>query len=120
VTTTVSLQAVVACWAAHLGCSEVQLTQPSTSVVRNGPDLASYRGATVVFRPPACVLAVPADWHEPAASRVGHRPPAEVFDIAHSSIDPARPPVFGCYADQVLAAAGMLEPWGLGCCTWAS
>jgi GNAT superfamily N-acetyltransferase len=171
VTTTVSLQAVVAFWAAHLGCSEVQLTQPSTSVVRNGPDLASYRGATVVFRPPACVLAVPADWHEPAASRVGHRPPAEVFDIAvlrqlfgagvdqvigpawlgyadasdfrpaltmetrlltdqdlpelqrladacgptawaHSGIDPARPPVFGCYADQVLAAAGMLEPWG--------
>jgi hypothetical protein len=39
---------------------------------------------------------------------------------AHSGIDPARPPVFGCYADQVLAAAGMLEPWGLGCCTWAS
>ena len=170
-TTTVSLQAVVAFWAAHLGCSEVQLGQPSTSVVRNGPDLASFCGATVVLRPPACVLAVPEDWYEPVASRVGHRPPAEVFDSAvlrqvlgaavdqvigpawlgyadasdfrpaptmgtrlltdqdlpelqrlaaacgpmaweHSGIDPARPPVFGCFAGEVLAAAGMLECWG--------
>jgi RimJ/RimL family protein N-acetyltransferase len=31
---------------------------------------------------------------------------------AHSGIDPARPPVFGCYAGRTLAAAGMLEPWG--------
>ena len=44
-TSTVNLQAVMAFWAAHLGCSEIQLAQPSTSVVRNGPDLASYRGA---------------------------------------------------------------------------
>jgi hypothetical protein len=50
-TSTVNLQAVMAFWAAHLGCSEIQLAQPSTSVVRNGPDLASYRGATVVLRP---------------------------------------------------------------------
>jgi hypothetical protein len=68
-TTTVSLQAVVAFWAAQLGCSEVQLAQPRTSVVRNGPELASFRGATVVFRPPACVLAVPADWYDPVASK---------------------------------------------------
>jgi GNAT superfamily N-acetyltransferase len=171
VTTTVSLQAVVAFWAAHLGCSEVQLTQPSTSVVHNGPDLANYRGVTVFFRPPACVLAVPADWYEPVASRIGRRPPAEVFDVMllrqvfgaavdqvigpawlgyadagdfrpvptmgtrllgdqdlaalerlaaacgpvaweHSGIDPARPPVFGCFDGEVLAAAGMLERWG--------
>jgi len=124
-----------------------------------------------VLRPPACVLAVPEDWYEPVASRVGHRPPAEVFDSAvlrqvlgaavdqvigpawlgyadasdfrpaptmgtrlltdqdlpelqrlaaacgpmaweHSGIDPARPPVFGCFAGEVLAAAGMLECWG--------
>jgi GNAT superfamily N-acetyltransferase len=170
-TTTVSLQAVVAFWAAHLGCSEVQLAQPSTSVVRAGPDLAGYRGATVVFRPPACVLAVPADWHASVASRLGQRPPAEVFDVIvlrqvfgtavdrvigpawlgyadasdvrpaptlgtrrlteqdlpalqrlaaacgptaweHSGIDPTHPPVFGCFAGDTLAAAGMLERWG--------
>jgi GNAT superfamily N-acetyltransferase len=171
VTTTESLKAVFAFWAAHLGCSEVQLAQPHTSVVRNGPDLASYRGATVVFRPPACVLAVPADWYEPVATRIGRRPPAAVFDVIllqqvfgaavdrvigpawvgyadgsdfrpaptrgtrpltdqdlpelqrlaaacgptaweHSGIDPARPPVFGCFAGDMLAAAGMLERWG--------
>jgi GNAT superfamily N-acetyltransferase len=170
-TTAVSLQAVVAFWAAQLGCSEAQLAQPTTSVVRNGPDLASYRGATVVFRPPACVLAVPADWYATVASRVGQRPPAEVFDVTllrqvfgaavervigpawlgyadasdirptptlgsrlltdedlpelqrlaaacgptaweHSGIDPARPPLFGCFAGDRLAAAGMLARWG--------
>ena len=170
-TTAVTLQAVVAFWAAQLGCSEAQLAQPTTSVVRNGPDLASYRGATVVFRPPACVLAVPADWYATVASRVGQRPPAEVFDITllrqvfgaavervigpawlgyadasdvrpaptlgsrlltdedlpelrrlaaacgptaweHSGIDPARPPLFGCFAGDRLAAAGMLARWG--------
>ena len=170
-TTTASLEAVVAFWAAHLGCGDAQLAQPRTSVVRNGPDLADYRGATVVSRPPACVLAVPDDWYELVASSVGHRPPAEVFDVSllrqvfgaavdkvigpawvgyadasdfrpaptmgprlladqdlpalrlladacgptdweHSGIDPARPPLFGCYADAALAAAGMLRPWG--------
>ena len=170
-TSTVNLQAVVAFWAAHRGCSEIQLAQPSTSVVRSGPDLASWRGATVVLRPPACVLAVPADWYEPVTSRLGRRPPAEVFDVnvlrkllgpavdqvigpawlgyadtsdlrpaptlgtrlltdqdlpelqplatdcgptawEHSGIDPARPPVFGCFAGERLAAAGMLERWG--------
>jgi GNAT superfamily N-acetyltransferase len=170
-TTTVSLQAVVTFWAAQLGCSEVQLAQPSTSVVCNGPELASYRGATAVFRPPACVLAVPADWYDPVASKIGQRPPAEVFDVVllrqvfgaavdqvigpawlgyadtsdfrpaptlgtrlltdqdlaalerlatacgptawkHSGINPARPPVFGCFAGDRLAAAGMLEQWG--------
>jgi RimJ/RimL family protein N-acetyltransferase len=30
----------------------------------------------------------------------------------HSGIDPGRPPVFGCFAGEVLAAAGMLERWG--------
>jgi GNAT superfamily N-acetyltransferase len=171
VTTTASLQAVVAFWAAHLGCSERQFAQAGTSVVRSGPDLAGYRGAMIVSRPPACVLAVPDDWYEPVASRVGRRPPDEVFDVgllrqvfgaavdrvigpawlgyadasdfrpaptmgarpltdhdlpelrrladacgptawAHSGIDPARPPLFGCYAEATLAAAGMLEPWG--------
>jgi GNAT superfamily N-acetyltransferase len=170
-TTTATLQAVVAFWADHLGCSRVQLAQPRTSVVPNGPDLASFRGATVMYRPPACVLAVPADWHAPVASRIGHRPPVEVFDVSvlrqvfgaavdmvigpawlgyadgsdfrpaptmgtrlltdqdlaalerlaaacgpvaweHSGIDPARPPVFGCFDGEVLAAAGMLEQWG--------
>ena len=170
-TTTASLQEVVAFWAAHLGCGRAQLAQPGTSVVRNGPDLVDYRGATVVFRPPACVLAVPDDWYEIAVSRVGHRPPSAMLDVAvlrqvfgsavdqvigpawlgyadasdfrpaftmgtrllsdqdlpalrrladdcgptaweHGGIDPARPPVFGCYAADVLAAAGMLEPWG--------
>jgi GNAT superfamily N-acetyltransferase len=170
-TTTASLQAVVEFWAAHLGCSLDQLAQPSTSVVPNGPDLASFRGATVMLRPPACVLAVPADWYDPVARSIGHRPPVEVFDphllrqlfgaavdqvigpawlgyadasdlrpaptmgtrlltdqdlpelqrlaaacgpVAweHSGIDPARPPVFGCFAGEVLAAAGMLERWG--------
>jgi GNAT superfamily N-acetyltransferase len=170
-TTTVSLRAVVAFWTAQLGCTEAQLSQPHTSVVRAGPELASYRGATVVFRPPACVLAVPADWVAPVASRIGRRPPAAVFDVTllrqvfgtgldqvigpawlgyadtsdfrpaptldtrlltdqdlpqlqrlaaacgpvaweHSGIDPARPPVFGCFAGDRLAAAGMLERWG--------
>jgi GNAT superfamily N-acetyltransferase len=171
VTTMVSRQAVVSFWAAHLGCSAAQLAQPRTSVVRNGPDLADYRGATIVFRPPACVLAVPEDWYERIAGRVGRRLPAEVFDVSlvhqvfgsavdrvigpawlgyadasdfrpaptmgtrllgrqdlaelerlaaacgtisweHSGIDPARPPVFGCFAGEVLAAAGMLDRWG--------
>lgn len=170
-TTTASLQVVVAFWAAQLGCSEDQLAQPGTSVVRAGPELAGYRGATIVFRPPACVLAVPADWYAPVASRIGQRPPAEAFDATllrqvfgaavdqvigpawlgyadasdvrpaptlgtrlltdqdlpelqrlaaacgptaweHSGIDPARPPVFGCFDGEVLAAAGMLERWG--------
>jgi len=30
----------------------------------------------------------------------------------HSGIDPARPPVFGCFAGEVLAAAGTLDRWG--------
>jgi GNAT superfamily N-acetyltransferase len=30
----------------------------------------------------------------------------------HSGIDPARSPVFGCFAGDRLAAAGMLERWG--------
>jgi GNAT superfamily N-acetyltransferase len=170
-TTTMSLQAVVAFWAAQLGCSEAQLAQPRTLVVCNGPELANYRGATVMFRPPACVLAVPADWYAPVASRIGQRPPAEVFDAnllrqvfgtavdqvigpawlsyadtsdlrpaptlgtrlltdqdlpelqrlaaacgptdwEHSGIDPARPPVFGCFAGDTLAAAGSLVRWG--------
>ena len=144
-TTTASLQVVVAFWAAQLGCSEDQLAQPGTSVVRAGPELAGYRGATVVFRPPACVLAVPADWYAPVASRIGQawlgyadssdvRPAPtlgtrlltdqdlpELQRLAaacgptaweHSGIDPARPPVFGCFDGEVLAAAGMLERWG--------
>jgi GNAT superfamily N-acetyltransferase len=98
-TTTVSLQAVVAFWAAHLGCSEAQLAQPHTSVVHAGPELASYRGATVVFRPPACVLAVPADWYEPVASRVGQRPPAEAFDATLLR------ELFGAAVDQVIGPA---------------
>jgi len=171
VTTTVSLQAVVSFWAAHLGCRAAQLAQPRTSVVRNGPDLADYRGATVVLRPPACVLAVPDDWYERVAGRVGWRPPAEVFDVSllrqvfgsavdrvigpawlgyadasdfrpaptlgarllagqdlaqlerlaaacgttaweHSGIDSAHPPIFGCFAGEVLAGAGTLARWG--------
>jgi RimJ/RimL family protein N-acetyltransferase len=99
VTTTDSLRVVVAFWASHLGCSEAQLDQPTTSVVRNGPDLASYRGATVLFRPPACVVAVPADWYQPVATRVGPRPPAEVFDAALLR------QVFGDAVDRVIGPA---------------
>jgi GNAT superfamily N-acetyltransferase len=169
-TTTASLNEVVAFWAARLGCAAAQLSRPATSVVRNEPNLADYRGATIFLRPPACVVAVPEDWYERVAGRVGHRTPAEVFDAArlrevfgpavervigpawlgyadasdhrpaptmgnrrlddrdlpelwrlaaacgptgweHSGIDPARPPVFGCFAGDTLAAAGMLERW---------
>jgi hypothetical protein len=165
VTTRASMEAVTAFWAAHLGCSRAQLTQPGTTVVANGPDLADYRGATVVAHPPACVVAVPPDWYEPAVAGLGHRPPAAVFDEAvlrrvfgdavrrvvgpawlgyadagdfrpaptmgarlltdqdlaalrglaaacgpteweHGGIDPACPPVYGCHAGEVLAAAG--------------
>jgi hypothetical protein len=98
-TTTVSLQAVVAFWAAQLGCSEALLAQPSISVVPAGPELASYRGATVMFRPPACVLAVPADWVEPVASRLELWPPAAVFDATLLR------QVFGTAVDQVIGPA---------------
>ena len=103
-TTTVSLQAVVTFWAGHLGCSEAQLAQPTTAVVRNGPDLASYRGATVMFRPPACVMAVPADWYEPVVSRIGDRPPAEVFDVI------VLWQVFGAAVDKVIGRPGWAMP----------
>jgi hypothetical protein len=99
VTTNASIQAVLAFWAAHLGCSRAQLAQPGTTVVRNGPDLAGYRGATVVFRPPACVVAVPHDWYELAAGRLGRRPAAAVFDI------PLLREVFGSAVDQVIGPA---------------
>jgi GNAT superfamily N-acetyltransferase len=171
VTTTASMEAVTAFWAAHLGCSRAQLTQPGTTVVANGPDLADYRGATVVAHPPACVVAVPPDWYEPAVAGLGHRPPPAVFDEAvlrrvfgdavrrvvgpawlgyadavdfrpaptmgarllsdqdlaalrglaaacgpteweHAGIDPACPPLYGCHAGEVLAAAGTLQRWG--------
>jgi hypothetical protein len=91
------------CW--FLGVApwlrEEQLSEPTISVVRNGPDLADYCGATVVFRPPACVLAVPADWYEPVVSRVGQRPPAEVFDTS------ALRQVFGAAAGQVIGPASL-------------
>jgi hypothetical protein len=72
-TTDASIQAVLAFWATQLGCSRAQLVQPGTSVVRNGPDLAGYRGVTVMSRPPAWVVAVPGDRYEPAAGRLGRR-----------------------------------------------
>jgi GNAT superfamily N-acetyltransferase len=171
VTRPASLQAVTAFWAAYLGCRRNQLFRAGTAVVRNGPGLANYRGATAFYRPPACVLAVPADWHEHTTARLADQPAVAVFDPAvlrqvfgaavervigpawlgyadrgdfhpsdpmgtrrlgghdlpalrelaaacgptawaHSGIDPARPPVYGCYAGRTLAAAGMLEPWG--------
>jgi GNAT superfamily N-acetyltransferase len=98
-TTNASVQAVLAFWAAHLGCGRAQLAQPRTAVVRNGPDLAGYRGATVVFRPPACVLAVPRDWYEVAAGRLGRRPAAAAFDIALLR------EVFGSAVEQVTGPA---------------
>lgn len=98
-TTDASIQAVLAFWATHLGCSREQLAQPGTSVVRNGPDLAGYRGVTVVFRPPACVVAVPHDWYEPAAGRLERRPAAAVFDI------PLLREVFGPAVDRVIGPA---------------
>jgi GNAT superfamily N-acetyltransferase len=171
VTTLASLEVITAFWAAYLGCRRAQLSQPATVVVRNGPGLADYHGATAFFRPPACVLAVPADWYEHTTARLAHQPAAAAFEIAllravfgaavdrvvgpawlgyadhgdfrpagpmgtrrltdqdlpalrelaaacgptawaHSGIDPARRPVYGCYADRTLVAAGMLEPWG--------
>jgi hypothetical protein len=98
-TTTASLDAVVAFWAARLGCAAAQLALPATSVVRNGPDLADYRGATVFLRPPACVVAVPEDWYEWVAARVGHWPPGEVFDAALSR------QVFGAAVERVVGPA---------------
>jgi GNAT superfamily N-acetyltransferase len=98
-TRSASLHAVVAFWAAHLGCRDVQLAQPGTTVVRNGPDLAGYRGATVILRPPACVLAVPEDWYEPVAGAVGLRPPSEVFDAT------VLRQVFGAAVDRVVGPA---------------
>jgi GNAT superfamily N-acetyltransferase len=98
-TTTESLRAVVAFWAAHLGCGDAQLSGPGASVVRNGPDLAGYRGATVLFRPPACVLAVPEDWHAATASRVRDRRPEELFDAGLLR------QVFGAVVDRVVGPA---------------
>jgi GNAT superfamily N-acetyltransferase len=98
-TTDASIQAVLAFWAAHLGCSREQLAQPGTAVVRNGPDLAGYRGATVVSRPPACVVAVPDDWYQLAAGRLGRRPAVAVFDI------PLLREVFGSAVDRVIGPA---------------
>jgi GNAT superfamily N-acetyltransferase len=99
VTTDASIDAVLAFWAAHLGCSRAQLAQPVTSVVRNGPDLAGYRGVTVMSRPPACVVAVPGDWYEPVAGRLGRRPAAAVFDV------PLLREVFGPAVDRVIGPA---------------
>ena len=65
-----SLQAITAFWAAHLGCRPAQLSQAGTTVVRNGPGLADYRGATALHRPPACVLAVPTDWYQHASAEL--------------------------------------------------
>jgi GNAT superfamily N-acetyltransferase len=171
VTTPASRQVITAFWAAYLGCRRAQLSQPATVVVRNGPGLADYHGATAFYRPPACVLAVPAHWYEHTTARLAHQPAAAAFQAtllrqvfgaavdrvigpawlgyadhsdfqpapplgtrrltdqdlpalrtlaaacgptawAHSGIDPGRPPVYGCYADRTLVAAGMLEPWG--------
>jgi GNAT superfamily N-acetyltransferase len=98
-TTDASIHAVLAYWAAHLGCGREQLAQPGTSVVRNGPDLAAYRGVTVVSRPPACVVAVPHDWYELAADRLGGRPAAAAFDIALLR------EVFGTAVDRVIGPA---------------
>ena len=61
VPTPASLQVIHRYWAAYLGCHQAQLSRPGTAVVRNGPGLADYHGATAFYRPPACVLAVPAD-----------------------------------------------------------
>ena len=82
-TTAASMRAVVAFWAAHLGCKAGHLVQPGTAVVRNGPDLADYRGATS-YRPPACVVAVPEDWYAATVAQLGGRPAAAVFDIGGS------------------------------------
>jgi GNAT superfamily N-acetyltransferase len=98
-TTAASLEAVLAFWAARLGCDRAQLARPGTSVVRNGPDLAGYRGVTVVLRPPACVVAVPHDWYELAAGRLGRRPAAAVFDIGLLR------EVFGSAVDRVIGPA---------------
>jgi GNAT superfamily N-acetyltransferase len=98
-TTDASIQAVLAYWAAHLGCDREQLARPGTSVVRNGPDLADYCGVTVMSRPPACVVAVPDDWYELAAGRLGPRAAAEVFDI------PLLRGVFGSAVERVIGPA---------------
>jgi hypothetical protein len=79
VTTLASLEVITAFWAAYLGCRRAQLSQPATVVVRNGPGLADYHGATAFFRPPACVLAVPADWYEHTTARLAHQPAAAAF-----------------------------------------
>lgn len=98
-TTATSLHAITAFWATHLGCLPTQISQAGTTVVRNGPDLADYRGATVVYRPPACVVAVPDDWYEPIALRLARRPAATVLDPALLR------QVFGAEVDRIVGPA---------------
>jgi hypothetical protein len=74
VTTSASLQAITAFWAGYLGCGRAQLSQAGTAVVRNGPGLADYSGATAFYRPPACVLAVPATWYEHTTAQLASQP----------------------------------------------
>jgi len=105
VTTATSRHAVTAYWATHLGCLPAQLSRAGTTVVRNGPDLADHRGATVVHHPPACVVAVPHDWYEPITLSLARRPAATVFDpellrqVFGSAVDRIVGPAWLGYAD---------------------
>lgn len=98
-TTPASLQAITAFWAAYLGCHQAQLSQAGMAVVRNGPGLADYHGATALYRPPACVLAVPADWYEHTTAQLAPQPASAVFQAALLR------QVFGAAVDRIIGPA---------------
>jgi GNAT superfamily N-acetyltransferase len=99
VTTSASLQAITAFWAGYLGCGRAQLSQAGTAVVRNGPGLADYSGATAFYRPPACVLAVPATWYEHSTAQLASQPASAVFEAALLR------QVFGAAVDRIIGPA---------------
>jgi hypothetical protein len=98
-TTPVSLDAVVAFWAAHLGCRDVQLARPGASVVRNGPDPANRgrgHGKAVVSTMTTHGLALGGVVHyrtlEANLAPIGHRPVAGFPAVRPDPGHPPRPP----------------------------
>jgi GNAT superfamily N-acetyltransferase len=167
-----SFQAAMAAWAAELGCAPQTLAAARTTVIRHGQSFGDERVAfaLAVTTTNACVVTVPADWHDAARAALAPLPPSEAFDARRlagvfgpaadrvvgpawqghvdasgfapvdprgarpllaadradlgalatacdareweaSTVDPDRPPVFGCVADGRLVAAGTLASW---------